>query len=405
MRIGVPNQTDAGETRAAIVPGVVKKLVAQGLEVVVESGLGLRAGATDAAYEAAGARVAAPGGPDAPAADVWSSDIVVTLRPPTARQLDAAKAGGILIGVLAPLANGDAIRRMAERNVTAVSMEYIPRISRAQAMDVLSSQANLAGYKAVILAATHCPKVFPMMITAAGTITPARVFVLGAGVAGLQAIATARRLGAVVEAFDVRAATREQVQSLGARFVELPVAAQDDKATGGYAKEQSEDERKRQAELMAKHVIGADAVIATAAVFGKAPPMLIGADVVGRMPPGGVIVDMAASPEHGRGNCELTRPGEVYTTPNGVTVVGTLNLPGLASVHASQVYAQNVAAYLGLLWDAKNKKLSLNFEDEVVRESVITHEGQVRHPRVREALGLGPPEPAAAQLAAGSPAV
>jgi NAD(P) transhydrogenase subunit alpha len=263
-------------------------------------------------------------------------------------------------------------------------MEFLPRISRSQSMDVLSSQANLSGYKAVILAAERCPKMFPMMITAAGTLKPAKVFIIGVGVAGLQAIATAKRLGAMVEAYDVRPATKEQVQSLGARFVELPVAAADAETAGGYAREQTDEERQKQTELMAKHVIGADVVITTAAVFGKAPPMLIPADVVKQMSHGSMIVDLAADPKHGRGNCELTKPGEIVTTENGAIIIGQLNLPATVPVHASQVYANNINALLKEV--VKDGAIVIDLADDVQKGAVITHDGQIVNEMVAKAM-------------------
>ncbi len=383
MKLGVPRQTEAGETRAPLTPQVVKRLVAAGLEVVVERGVGTLAHAPDAEYEKAGARLTDD------AHEPWSADLVVTLRPPAHPQVDLMREGAVLVGMLAPLQNHDLIRHLAHRKVTALSLEFVPRISRAQSMDVLSSQANIGGYKAVMLAATHCPKMFPMMITAAGTIAPSKVVVLGVGVAGLQAIATAKRLGAVVEANDIRAATKEQVQSLGARFIELPIT-QDDKATGGYAKELTDDQKKQQQELVAKHLVAADAVIATAAVFGKAPPVLIPRDVVDRMQPGSVIVDLAADPTAGRGNCEATHPGETYTTDRGVTIIGTLNLPATVSVHASQVYANNMHALLKEILDTPkdgSPALRVNLEDEIQKGAVITHGGQVTNEVVRNAIG------------------
>jgi NAD(P) transhydrogenase subunit alpha len=264
----------------------------------------------------------------------------------------------------------------AEKQITAIATEFIPRISRAQAMDTLSSQANLGGYKAVIMGAEHCPKVFPMMITAAGTLSPAKVFIIGAGVAGLQAIATARRLGAVVEAYDVRPATKEQVQSLGARFVELEMETTDAETSGGYAKEQTEEQQRKQTELMTKHIIGADVVVTTAAIFGKAPPMLISKDVVGQMHTGSVIVDLAASPEHGRGNCELTKPGEIFVTDNDVRIVGTLNLPSLLPTHASQAYANNMYNLLQEL--IVEGEIKIDLEDEIQKGAVVAHQGQIR---------------------------
>lgn len=376
MKLGVPRQRSVGETRVPLTPGIVKKLTRSHVEVVVEAGAGVAAHAPDADYEEAGATIAPDG-----AMTLWSdADVVVTLEPPGGEQLAAMRPGTVLIGMLGALQSPDLVTKLLGQKVTAFSMELLPRISRAQSMDVLSSQASLGGYKAVILAANASPKMFPMMITAAGTIAPAKAFILGAGVAGLQAIATAKRLGAVVEAFDVRAATKEQVQSLGARFVELPTAGQDDKATGGYAKEQTAEERQQQAELMAKHVTAADIVVTTAAVPGKAPPMLVPADVVGRMQPGSVLVDLAASPAHGHGNCELTRPGEVITTDRGVTLIGTLNLPALLPANASQVYANNMHSFLGEILDLPKEgepSVKLDLDDEIQKGACVCHDGQL----------------------------
>jgi len=386
MRIGIAKAIGDQETRAALTPAVAKKLCGQGIELVMESGLGLKAGSDDQAYIDAGVTLA-----EQPS-DVWSNcDIVITLDPPNTEAIPSMREGAVLVGMLSPYQKHDVVRACESARVTAFSMELLPRISRAQSMDVLSSQANIGGYKAVLLAADHCPKVMPMMITAAGTLAPAKVFILGAGVAGLQAIATAKRLGAVVEAYDVRAATKEQVQSLGARFVELPSdgTAQDDKATGGYAKEQTEEERQKQAELMAKHVIAADIVITTAAVPGKAPPMLIAQDVVDQMKRGSVVVDMAANPDHGRGNCEATTPGEVVTNEAGVTLIGTLNLPSLVPVHASQAYASNMQSFLDEIIDVPKEgepTLKLNLEDEVQKGSCLTHDGQIVHEQVKSVI-------------------
>ena len=382
MKLAVPRQTDA-ETRVALTSQVVKKLVGLGVQVVVESGAGKAAHVDDSDYQKAGATVL-PSEGDAPAG-IWAeADVIATINPPSDAQVAQMKPGSMLIGMLAPLQNVDLIKALSNNKVTAISLEFIPRISRAQAMDVLSSQANIGGYKAVLLAADRCPKMFPMMITAAGTIAPAKVFIIGAGVAGLQAIATAKRLGAVVEAYDVRAVTKEQVKSLGARFVELPTAAQDDAATGGYAKEQTDEERRQQAELMAKHVTGADVVITTAAIFGKAPPLLIPADVVKDMKRGAVLVDMAADTAAGRGNCESTKPGEVTTTDNGVTLVGTLNLPGLVPGDASSVYANNILNLLKELLVEGDIKIDLT--DELQKGAVITHDGLLVNEMVKEKL-------------------
>ena len=383
MKIGVPSQTTDGETRVALIPAVVKKLIAAGATVVVESGAGAAAHHDDAAYTDAGATVAPP---DAQSDAIWTDcDIIVTLHPPTDAQIKAIKEGAVLIGMLAPFANLDSITALAEQKVTAFSMEFVPRISRAQPMDVLSSQANIGGYKAVLLAADACPKLFPMMITAAGTIAPSKVFVIGAGVAGLQAIATAKRLGAVVEAYDVRPVVKEQVQSLGGRFVELPLETGDAEAAGGYAKEQTDEQKRRQSELMAKHIIGADAVITTAAIFGKAPPMLIPGEVVDRMTSGSVIIDMAADVKAGRGNCERTEPGKRITTDNGVIIDGSLNLPARLPVHASQMYANNIHAFLREIIN-KEGQLAINLDDEVQHGALITHAGQVVDERVAQAL-------------------
>ncbi|MFW5682688.1 MAG: Re/Si-specific NAD(P)(+) transhydrogenase subunit alpha [Phycisphaeraceae bacterium] len=382
MKIGVAKAAGEGETRVAMTPSVGRKLIRQGIELVIESGAGAGASASDDAFREVGATIAdEPGG-------VWGEcDIVLSLDPPNPEGIKQMKEGAALLGMLAPYQRHDIVHACREAKVTAFAMEVLPRISRAQAADTLSSQANIGGYKAVLIAANHCPKVFPMMITAAGTLSPAKVFVLGAGVAGLQAIATAKRLGAVVEAFDVRAATKEQVESLGGRFVELPQEeAQDDKATGGYAKEQTEEQQKKQAELLAKHVTAADAVITTAAVPGKAPPMLVPQDVVDQMLPGSVVLDMAASPDHGRGNCEATKPGEVYTTDRGVTLVGTLNLPSLVPVHASQVFANNMNAFLKEILDVPKEgepSVKINLEDDMVKGACVTHDGEIVHEQVK----------------------
>jgi NAD(P) transhydrogenase subunit alpha len=378
MKLAVPRQGEGGETRVGLTPAVVKKLADGGLTVLVQAGAGHSAGIEDAAYTASGATVVSDD-------SLWSeADLIVAVQPPGPEQAARIKSGAVLVGMLAPLANVDLIVSLNRLNVTVFSMEFVPRISRAQAMDVLSSQANIAGYKAVLLAADHCPKLFPMMMTAAGTIAPSRVFIIGAGVAGLQAIATARRLGAVVEAYDVRPAVKEQVQSLGARFVELPMTRSDAQTQGGYAKEQTEQERQQQIDLMAKHIAGADAVIATAAVFGKAPPLLIPKAMVERMARGSVIVDLAADARAGRGNCEITRPGQTYTTDAGVTVVGLTNLSALVPVHASQMYANNMLAFLREI--TADKQLKLNLDDEIQKGALICHGGQITNALVQAAL-------------------
>ena len=386
MKLTIPNQCHAGEARAAVNPATVKKLRALGLAVTVASGAGAGAHHSDAEYEAAGAEVAS--GDNALQAVWGEADIVLALRQPEVAEAQAMRAGAVLIGMLAPQAHLDVIRALTERRVTAFAMEFVPRISRAQAMDVLSSQASIGGYVAVVRAAAACAKIFPMMMTAAGTIGPAKVFVIGAGVAGLQAIATAKRLGAMVEAYDVRPVVKEQVQSLGARFVELPVVAEDAETAGGYAKEQTDEQRRQQAELMAKHIIGADVVITTAAIFGKAPPLLISDEVVAQMKPGAVLVDLAADPGEGRGNCQATYPDATITTDNGVIIDGKLNLAGEAPVHATQMFAANMLAFLKEIIATVDEQaqLKLDVEDEVQKGALITHAGAVVNELVARAM-------------------
>jgi NAD(P) transhydrogenase subunit alpha len=384
MKITVPNQNQGVETRAALDPSTVKKLCAMGVEVAVETGLGAGALHHDSDYKDAGAEII---GTDT----AWSSgDIVLTLDCPSDDQIGKLAEKAVLFGMLSPTKHAGGMQAAASRGVTSFAAEFIPRISRAQAMDVLSSQANIAGYVAVVRGAVHCSKIFPMLMTAAGTIAPAKVFIIGAGVAGLQAIATAKRMGSQVEAYDVRPAVKEQVQSLGARFVELPTSSKDAETKGGYAREQTEEERKKQTELMTKHIIGADVVITTAAIFGKAPPMLIPADVVARMRTGSVLIDYATDPDTGRGNCEATKPGEVITTDNGVIVDGSLNLAGHAPVHATQMYAANMLAFLKLIIDAPKEgtpSLKIDLEDEIIQGALITHEGNIVNDMVKGAAG------------------
>ena len=392
MLLFAPRQQSSDETRTPLTPAVTKKLVGLGLDVTIEPGLGLGSHLSDQAFVDAGATLADAGH------RAWEdADLVVTLNPPDAGDVAQMKQGAVLVGLLAPTVEHALVRTAVEKRLSMLSLEFIPRISRAQAMDVLSSQASLAGYKAVLLGADHCPKLLPMMITAAGTLAPSRVFVVGVGVAGLQAIATAKRLGAIVEAYDVRPATKEQVLSLGARFVELPGTDNGGETSGGYAKEQTDEQRRQQAELMAKHITGADVVITTAAVFGKAPPRLIPADVVAHMKPGSVVVDLAASADHGAGNCELTRPGETFTTEGGVTVVGATNLPGTLPVHASTALANNVHALLQTLIAAGSDadaadgqadasagpRLALDLDDEIHTGALITHAGEIVDDLVR----------------------
>ncbi len=383
MIVGVTAESEQGERRVALVPAIVSRLGDSGAEVLIESGAGSAAGFADEDYAAAGARIAGS------AAEVLAeTDIVVRLAAPEGdADLDGLRDGQTLVGLLNPLGNAAGVAALAERGVSAFALELLPRISRAQPMDALTSMATIAGYRAVLLAAGALTKLFPLMMTAAGTVTPARVLVIGAGVAGLQAIATARRLGAVVHAYDVRPAVAEQVESLGARFVELDLDAGDAEDSGGYAQALGEEFYARQRELLGNVVAESDVVISTAAVPGSAAPLLVTADAVGRMKAGSVIVDLAA--ETG-GNCELTRAGEDVHA-EGVTVFGPLNLPAEAPFDASQMYARNVTAFLEHV--LQDGALALDRDDEIVSGALVTHGGQVVHPRVREQLGLPALEP------------
>ena len=378
MIAGVVAETLAGERRVALVPAVIPALGKAGLSVVVQSGAGLSAGFTDAAFAEKGAEIVATA-----AEVVAKADLLLRVRisPPAtpAGQQDLAlmRAGQVVVAFLDPLNEPALARALAEKGVTALSMELMPRITRAQSMDALSSMATIAGYKAVLLAATTLPRMFPMMTTAAGTITPARVFVIGAGVAGLQAISTAHRLGAPVEAYDVRPAAKEQVQSVGARFVELPLEAADAEDKGGYAKAQDESFYRRQQEVMTKVVAGSDVVITTAAIPGKRSPVLVTGAMVKGMAPGSVIVDLAA--ERG-GNCELTKADETVVA-DGVTIFGPTNLPSTVPYHASQMYAKNVTTFVTHLM--KDKVLVLAMDDEIARETLVTRDGQVVHEKIK----------------------
>lgn len=375
MILLLPNQCGGDEARVALMPAVAKKLVADGHKVLVEAGAGVRAGASDDAFAAAGASVVRPD-------EAWGqADIVVVIRPPEIGQVRAMKAGALLIGILKPFDQSELVQAIAAAHVTALSLELLPRITRAQAMDVLSSQANLAGYKAVILAAEKLNKIFPMMMTAAGTLQPAKVFVIGAGVAGLQAIATAKRLGAVVSAYDVRPTVKEQVQSVGGKFVELPLDTAGAQDAGGYAREQSVEQQAKQRELMAKVIAESDVVITTALVPGKPAPKLIPVSTVERMQPGSVIVDLAA--ERG-GNCELTEPGETVVK-HGVTIIGHTNLPSQVATHASQMYANNVHKLLALLIQ-KDGTLKLDTSDEIIAGTMLCQNGQVVHPMLNKQM-------------------
>jgi proton-translocating NAD(P)+ transhydrogenase subunit alpha len=381
MILGVPKETFPGERRVALTPKALAGMKKLGLEIMIERGAGEPAGFSDAQYEQAGAKLASR--PEL----FEKSRIVAQVRtaganPQAAPDLTMASPDQLYIGLADPLSRGDGIAQLAEKNAVLFALELLPRITRAQTMDVLSSQATVAGYKAVLLAANALPKMFPMLTTAAGTLAPAKVLILGAGVAGLQAIATARRLGGVVSAYDVRAAVKEQIESLGARFVTLELQAAE--GAGGYAKAMDEAYYKRQRELLAQIIKDQDVVITTAAVPGAKSPLLVTADAVRSMVPGSVIVDLAA--ERG-GNCELTRAGETVVE-RGVSILGPLNLPSTIPTHASEMYAKNVTAFLALL--VKKGELKIDTTDEIVRETLITQSGNIVHPRVRQAQGLPP---------------
>jgi NAD(P) transhydrogenase subunit alpha len=373
MQIGVPAERFPGERRVALVPASIAALKKAGFEVVIESGAGAEAGFPDSAYQDKGARVAAD------RADVFAAEVVLQVR---AGDFSSMRAGQVIVGMADPLGSPDTVRAIAASGVTAFALELIPRITRAQSMDVLSSMATIGGYKAVLLAAGTLPRMFPLLTTAAGTITPAHVFIVGVGVAGLQAIATARKLGAVVEAYDVRPAVKEQVQSVGAKFVELPLETAQAEDKGGYAKAQDESFYQRQREMMARVVASNDVVITTAVVPGKKAPVLVTAEMVRGMAPGSVIVDLAA--ERG-GNCELTRPDEVVVE-RGVTILGPTNLPSTVPYHASQMYAKNITTFL--LHLVKEGAVKLDLSDEITRDTLVAQGGEVVNPRVRTALGL-----------------
>jgi NAD(P) transhydrogenase subunit alpha len=354
LKIGAPKETAARERRVALVPDVVRRLRAAEHEVIVEAGAGLQAGATDEQYTAAGAEIGDP----------WSAEVVAKVAPPSSEELAKLRPGTILVGFLNPLGDPEGLKAIAATGATALAMERIPRISRAQSMDALSSQATVSGYRAVLIASTELERFFPMFMTAAGTVPPAQVLVLGAGVAGLQAIATARRLGAVVTAFDIRSAVKEQIQSLGARFFEVEGLG-DAEAEGGYARELTPEEQQIQRDALSVQMGKSDVIVTTALVPGRPAPKLIPASAVEGMRPGSVIVDLAA--EAG-GNCELTKPGETYTTPGGVRIAGPLNLPSEMAEHASALYARNVLSLV---------ELGFDFSDEVVKGATVVREGEV----------------------------
>jgi NAD(P) transhydrogenase subunit alpha len=371
VKIGVPKETVDGERRVALVPDIVRKLAAQGHEVVIEPGAGAQAGIPDQLYADAGATVAD---------GVWQADVVAKVAAPQQPELQGLTGESVLVGFLAPLTNGAGTKALAATGATAFAMEAIPRISRAQSMDALSSQATVSGYRAVLIAAQEQGRFFPMLMTAAGTIPPAQVLVLGAGVAGLQAIATSRRLGAVVTAFDVRAAVKEQVQSLGAKFLEVEGSA-DAEAAGGYARELTEEEQQAQRDALAAQIARSDVVITTALVPGRPAPKLITEDAANAMKHGSVIVDLAG--EAG-GNCALTKPGETYITGQGVTIAAPLNLPSAMAEHASQLYARNVASLLELM-TGEEGAVQLDFEDAIIAGACVTRGGEIVHEGARKA--------------------
>ncbi|HUO89748.1 MAG TPA: Re/Si-specific NAD(P)(+) transhydrogenase subunit alpha [Rhizomicrobium sp.] len=375
MKLAVLKERRDGETRVAASPDTVKKFKGLGLDVAVEAGAGAGARMADAEYQAAGATIA----PDAATA-LAGADVVLSVRAPDAGEIAAMKRGAVLAALLAPYTDRDTPAKLAAQGIDAFAMEFLPRISRAQAMDVLSSQANLAGYKAVIDAAAQFGRAMPMMMTAAGTIAPARVLVMGVGVAGLQAIATARRLGAIVSATDVRPATKEQVESLGATFVAvMDEEFKNAQTAGGYAKEMSPEYRAKQAALIADTIRKQDIVITTALIPGRKAPVLVDEEMVKSMKPGSVIVDLAA--EQG-GNCPLTKAGEVVER-HGVTIMGYTNLPGRLAVDASSLYARNLLNFVSLIVDKKTGALALNWDDEIIKGAGLTRGGQIVHPALK----------------------
>lgn len=388
MKIAVLRERAEGETRVAATPETVAKLIGLGASVAIEAGAGELARFPDADYAAAGATVGAA------AATVKGADIVLTVRRPGAAVLAGAAAGALVVGAMDPYGNEGEIAALAKAGVTAIAMEFMPRITRAQVMDILSSQANLAGYQAVVDAAGAFDRAMPMMMTAAGTIRPAKVFVMGAGVAGLQAIATAKRLGAVVTATDVRAAAAEQVASLGGKFI-MTDALKDASGAGGYARELTKDEQAAQAELVAGHIAKQDIVITTALIPGRPAPKLVTKAMVESMAPGSVLVDLAA--ERG-GNIELTQPGKTITTANGVTIIGFTNVAGRLATSASQLFSRNLVSFLETLIDKKEKKLAVNWDDELVKATVLTRDGAIVHPNIK--FDAAPAaKPAAAKVA------
>jgi NAD(P) transhydrogenase subunit alpha len=385
MIVGIPRESYPGERRVAIVPAVLPALIKAGLEIILESGAGAQAGYLDETYVAKGAKIVANRAEVFRVADIVLQVLCYGANDQTGQaDLPLLRKDQLLIGFLRPLGDLKTVQQIAERGVIALSIEMMPRTTRAQSMDALSSMATINGYKAVVAAADALSRIFPMLTTAAGTITPSRVFIIGAGVAGLQAIATARRLGAVASAYDMRPAAKEQVQSLGGRFVELPIEAKDAQDARGYGRAQDEEFYRKQRELLGKVVAESDVVITTAVIPGKKSPILITAEMVKNMAPGSVIVDLAS--ERG-GNCELTKPGETIIV-DGVTIIGNYNFASTVPYHASQMYARNVSAFL--LNIVKDGKLQLDMTDDIVRDTLLTSGGEVVNPRLREYYSLPP---------------
>ncbi len=383
MMVGVPRESFPGERRVALVPAVIPNLSKAGLEVLVESDAGFEAGYTNAEYESKGAKIAASREQVFAQSDIITQVLCYGSNDRTgAADLPLLRKGQLLMGFLRPMGSKETVEAIAATGVTSFSVELMPRTTRAQSMDALSSMATAAGYKAVLIAADTLPRIFPMLTTAAGTITPARVLIIGVGVAGLQAIATAKRLGAVVSAYDVRPAVKEQVQSLGGRFVELPLEVKDAQDAGGYAKAQDEAFYQRQRELLGKVIAESDVVITTAVVPGKKAPVLVTKEMVAGMAPGSVIVDLAA--ERG-GNCELTKCGEKITI-NGVSIIGLINVASSVPYHASQMYSRNITNFL--LNMVKDGKVNLNMQDDIISSTLVTEGGEIVNPRIREFFGL-----------------
>ncbi len=389
MKVGIPTETFPGERRVALVPDTAALLKKAGHEVQIERGAGVLAGYSDKAYEEKGATIAVG------RAELFSwSEAIFQVRGLGANleagqsDLDLMKPGLVIIAGLDPLSEPKAVEKLAAAKVMAFSMELMPRITRAQSMDIMSSMATIAGYKSVLMAADASIRMFPMFMTAAGTVTPARMFIMGVGVAGLQAISMGRRLGAIVKAYDVRPAVKEQVESLGAKFVEMELDAGDAETKGGYAKEMSDEFLRKQRELMTETLAESHVVITTAAIPGRKSPILVTAEMVKHMIPGSVIIDLAA--ERG-GNCELTKAGETVVE-HGVTIMGPLNLASTIPLHASQMFSKNLTTFLAEL--TKDGALALDMENEVLRETLVAHEGEVVHPRIRDLLGLAPNKPA-----------